>query len=293
MVETYETISNLLRTIKEYRGYTQPDSATWEDYVHEFFHILGFNTEKLASRIFALRDIGADGKPKALVGFIKPGENFDEILLGLDWISYLFYAAFYHSVEWELLTNGLQLKVVNFKSDYQHNFFWSNIEGIVENERLDSFFIIYKVFSYIKRVTGFPPNTRRKVLIEKQREVSNEVIHPKQKIHTQKTKIKSRNIILKVTLRDGSVIQEYSCADTLVSVIRHLGVDRVKKLNLKSRQSPICKHPLISEYPIKNELSKRLGKYFIQTHSSTPEKLYVLEKIKAGFPDEIIKVEMY
>jgi predicted transport protein len=168
--ESYETISNILKTIKEYRDFTQPDSATWEEYVLEFFHILGFNTQKLAPRILALRDIGANGKPRALVVFIRPGENFDEIVPGLDWLSYLFYAASYHTVEWGLLTNGLLLKVVNINnSDYQQNYFRSNIDSVIENSRSDSFLTIYKVFSFIRGRRG--ETIKREIVKKRQKKV--------------------------------------------------------------------------------------------------------------------------
>lgn len=149
--DSFETITNLMKTIKEYRDYTQPDSANWEEYVLEFFHILGFNTEKKAPRMLALRDMGTSGTPQAIVGVIRGGENFEEIVPGLDWLSHLFFVCHYYKVDWGILTNGLQLKIINVKqNDYQQTLFWTNLDRIVENERLDSFFKIYKIFSYIR-----------------------------------------------------------------------------------------------------------------------------------------------
>lgn len=42
--ESFDTIHNLLGTIKEYREYIQPNPTSWNKYILEVFQILGFNT---------------------------------------------------------------------------------------------------------------------------------------------------------------------------------------------------------------------------------------------------------
>jgi hypothetical protein len=153
--ESFEEIANILTTIKQYRDYQHPDSSTWKEYVDEFFHVLGFSTDEKNQRIMTLNLIGANHTPKAIVCYVKPGENFDEITPGLKWDSYLFYAAKFHQVEWGILTDGLQLKVIQFKDqDCKEPSYWPDLDGIVCKEKLDTFCTVYKVFSFIKGYAG-------------------------------------------------------------------------------------------------------------------------------------------
>ena len=155
--ESFEEIANILRTIKQYRDYQHPDSSTWKEYVDEFFHILGFSTDEKNQRLMTLSLMGTNHTPKAIVCYIKPGENFEQITPGLEWESYLFYAAKFHQVEWGVLTDGLQLNVVHFKDqDNMQPSYWPDLDGIVCQEKLDTFCTVYKVFSFIKGYDGKP-----------------------------------------------------------------------------------------------------------------------------------------
>jgi hypothetical protein len=152
LTESFESISNLFQTIKEYREYANPDESAWFEYIHEIFHIFGFNTSKVAPRLITLQEMGANLAPKALVCIIGPKEDFKQIIFGLDWESYLFYAAKYHHVEWVILTNGLQFKVLNFATDAdQQKFFQCELDEIIKNGKTDSFFTLYKIFHVINQ----------------------------------------------------------------------------------------------------------------------------------------------
>lgn len=151
--DSFESIANALKTIREYRAYAHPDSPDWKEYVKEFFQILGFQPEQKAPRLVALAEIGAHQttSAKALVLLLSPGENGDEIIPGLDWLSYLYYAAHYHKARWGFLTNGLELRVFDVRRpDYRETFLWANLDGIVQEDKLDSFYTIYKIFSYTR-----------------------------------------------------------------------------------------------------------------------------------------------
>lgn len=153
--DSFETIVNFLKTVKEYRDYAHPDSPEWKEYIQEIFHVLGFHTEQKAPRLISLCDIDANSSPQALMMLISPGENLEEIIPGLDWLSYLLYAANYYHVNWGILTNGLEMKVWDFrKKDYKSIYFWANLDGIIRDGRLDSFFTIYKIFSCIRGRKG-------------------------------------------------------------------------------------------------------------------------------------------
>ena len=103
--EPFETISSIFTTLQQYREFTNPDDAiAWADYVHMIFHILGFNTEKLAPRLLSLQEMGTAQTPKALVCIIGPNEDFHQIIYGLEWESYLFFASRYFQTDWVILT---------------------------------------------------------------------------------------------------------------------------------------------------------------------------------------------
>lgn len=152
LAESFESITNLFQTIKEYREFASPDEAAWFEYIHEIFHIFGFNTVQVAQRLITLQEMGANQTPKALVCIIGPKEDFSQIVFGLDWESYLFYAAKFHQVEWVILTNGLQFKVLNFGNDADaQKYFKCELDEIVKNGKTDSFFTLYKIFYVISR----------------------------------------------------------------------------------------------------------------------------------------------
>lgn len=51
LTESFESIVNLLQTIKEYRDFASPDEAAWYDYIHQVFQLFGFNTKRVAQRL--------------------------------------------------------------------------------------------------------------------------------------------------------------------------------------------------------------------------------------------------
>lgn len=157
--ESFETITNLYQTIQQYREFTNPDDAdAWFDYVHQIFHIMGFSTVKVAPRLFSVQDMGESKTPKALVCIIGPHENFEQIIYGLEWESYLFFAARYFQTEWVILTNGLQFKVLNYSSDAdKQKSFQCEFDEIIKSGKTDNFFTIYKIFSIINWGKGVKP----------------------------------------------------------------------------------------------------------------------------------------
>jgi hypothetical protein len=168
--ESFETVANYLKTIKEYRDYSDPGSPSWIDYIHEFFHIMGFNTEKKDARLILLRDMSGDNAPKAIAAYTFPSENHDEVVPGLPWEAYLRFAANYHQTEWGILTNGLQLRIINYGNHKeQPPLFWSDLDGIVKNGKVDSFLAIYEAFSALKSQKEEPEQsdvTRQELRLE-------------------------------------------------------------------------------------------------------------------------------
>ena len=159
--EPLDEIANTLRTIKQYRDYQHPNSSEWKEYIDEFFHIFGFSTENRNSRLMTLNVMGTNHTPKALVLLIRPGENFEEMVPGLSWESYLFLAANYYYINWGIITDGLQMKVINIINDeYKQQAYWPDLDGVICQEKLDTFCTVYKVFSFIKGYDGNPAIAR-------------------------------------------------------------------------------------------------------------------------------------
>ncbi len=180
--ESYETIANTLKTLKEYRGFSQPGESSWDEYIEEIFHVLGFGTKKLDSRLLALNVIGELDSKKALMGIVHPGENMTLIIPDLEWDTLLFYAANYWKVYWGILTNGLEIKIGDFATQERHRkYYWCNLEAIIEEERVDSFFNLYKVFAVIKGQKEEPkiitkPLSRGTSTIKPQRTNGNSIL---------------------------------------------------------------------------------------------------------------------
>lgn len=151
LLESLDEIANTLRTIKQYRDYQHPDSIAWKEYINEFFHILGFSTDAKNPRLMTLNVLGTNHTPKALVVLIHPGENFTEIVPGLLWESYAFLSAHYYQINWGIITDGLKMKIISLvNDDYKEQSHWPDLDGVICQERLDTFCTIYKIFSYIK-----------------------------------------------------------------------------------------------------------------------------------------------
>jgi len=94
-------------------------------------------------------------------------------------------------------------------------------------------------------------------------------------IALRETAERSRKTRLRVELEDGATIEGNIAADTLVAVIKKIGLRKVESLGIMVRGFPLVGSSRSSQYqqrPID-------GKY-IMTHSGTPEKAKVLEKIK-------------
>ena len=161
MNKSYDTVQNILRTIKEYRDYAHPGLPSWEEYILEFFHLLGFDTEKINERTILLGRLGTRGADKAIAGIAMPGESLDAIAPWLDWATFLSYPAKIHNVEWGILTDGITIKIFQFsRKKHAKKSFHVNLDAIIREERMDSFFVLFKVFLNIKGQTSGTTTTK-------------------------------------------------------------------------------------------------------------------------------------
>lgn len=162
----FEFILDAFNALKEQREKLQPDTAEWKEYIQEIFKNLGYGLETQSDRISLLRGEDSKASPNAIVGIVSSNESLEDLVPGLAWESYLFYAAHYYQVEWGVLTNGLQLKIFRFdsKNDLPGSI-QVDIEAILNHGKLDDFFLVYKIFSFMKRSEDKSVNrvTRKRV----------------------------------------------------------------------------------------------------------------------------------
>ncbi len=85
---------------------------------------------------------------------------------------------------------------------------------------------------------------------------------------------KSERTALLVRFPTGEVIAEKKAAETLVAVIRHIGMERVERLGIMVNNENI-----VSRTPSKNYNETSVPPYFIKTHSSTSQKKRNIEQI--------------
>lgn len=157
LTESFETILNIHKTVKEYRDYAQPGTTKWEEYIEEFFHIFGFSTLQQSQRIMLLSDINSNGIHQAVAGVVLPNEDKEQITTWLSWASLLSYAASHYKVDWGIVITGLEMKVYYFKKvEFTDHYFWTDLDQIICGDRSDNFFTIYKLLSYIKGRNSSP-----------------------------------------------------------------------------------------------------------------------------------------
>jgi hypothetical protein len=170
----FEVIANSLKTIKEYRDYYDPQRVDWIDYIYEIFHVLGFSTERIDTRLFFVKDmVGVANRLIALCSY--PGEDETFITPGISWDSYLMFAASHYQVNRGILTDGLKLQIINYENHSSEPLMcWSDLDEIVKGQKLENFFSIYKMFSSFRYETNInrrsdifrTDKTRRELIIE-------------------------------------------------------------------------------------------------------------------------------
>ncbi len=64
---------------------------------------------------------------------------------------------------WGILTDGIQLKVIDYQdAEKLMPLYWQDVDQMICNEQIDTFFSVYKVFSYIKVQKGKITGTQTK-----------------------------------------------------------------------------------------------------------------------------------
>lgn len=146
---TYESIQNLFKTIKEYRDYANPnDENSWKGYIIDFFQLLGFTMHQSYERIYTLKSIGSDSISSILIGLSLPQENSIKICNWLDWSYLLKIDADSRNLRWGIWTNGMEIKIFDLtRDDYTDVYCWMNIENIISDGLEDGFYQVHNIFS--------------------------------------------------------------------------------------------------------------------------------------------------
>lgn len=167
---SYEEISNLLKTIKEYREYANPDAESWGEYVHDFFSMFQFSLVQVAKKLSTLHRHGSTSTPSAVLILFPADEKFFPPAGDFEWELFLCYAAKFHQTQWGILFNGKEMKVFDYGDEgYSDRYTWVNLDEIITGARDDSFFSVCKLFSLIQAEKEISNNkvSRRKKLAGK------------------------------------------------------------------------------------------------------------------------------
>lgn len=158
--ESFETLSNLLTTLKEYRLYANPKSASWNDYIRDIFHLCGFQTTQLDGNLLLLGDAVKNNSSLAVLQIIHPDDDFEFIYPDLRWETLVFYASKYHGVDWGIIVDGFHLSVLNCKTDQPNQEFYTDeLDENIEKVKFDKFFEIYTIFTKVKGDTKLHKGT--------------------------------------------------------------------------------------------------------------------------------------
>lgn len=148
--ESFDTIHNLMGTIKEYREYIKPNPASWNKYILEVFQILGFNTKNELKRLLSLSEMGGVRSKRAVVVLLRLDEEFKEIAPDLEWSTFLFFAMHFFQVEWGMLTDGQKIKIFNRNHNMKELYLDVDLETILIDGNFDDFYALYNVVSLIR-----------------------------------------------------------------------------------------------------------------------------------------------
>lgn len=150
--ESFDKIGIILETIKKARENNHPESPKWKGYVKQFFQAFGFSTQEKYPRLTTLSLVDGDQSPKAVTAFLQPGESFDELVPGLSWETVMAFAANFYHVDWGVLTNGLQLMVIQYQGEkIKQRSYWQDLDQVICEQSLVEFFPILMAFNIIKK----------------------------------------------------------------------------------------------------------------------------------------------
>jgi len=148
-----DTIPILIKTLKDYRDYSHPDSSSWDKYIYSIFHLLGFKTETINKHLVTLSDLSGNGVSVVVVGIVKPGNSKEEFSDGFAWKDIIRFAASFHQVNWAILTDGLFFDLIDTSNKGSIKTVTSlDLDDILHNLKTREFISFVNNLDRIKRI---------------------------------------------------------------------------------------------------------------------------------------------
>ena len=147
-----EEVQMVLSTLNDYRSYYDPEGDNWGDYIDQVFYILGFNIKKIDDYQQLIGKMGSELNPSAVVFLPKISQDFIKVISDIDWETLLFYAARYFHVPFGIITDGLKLKIIDYRRNSPQIHAWLNFDEIITKQHTHTFNEIFILMSIIMTV---------------------------------------------------------------------------------------------------------------------------------------------
>lgn len=153
-IEWIEYRNNVLRTIKEYREYSDPGADRWLDYILELFHLLGLQTLHIGPRLFRLSNFDNARSEDAIALILNQADDPNEATSGLAWASYLFYVCKFNKIGFGILTDGKSTKLFRWDDIGFHNdYILADLDSMILTDAREDFGLWLITMAQITRKT--------------------------------------------------------------------------------------------------------------------------------------------
>jgi hypothetical protein len=173
--EWIEYRNNILRTIKEYREYSDPMADGWVDYILELFHLLGLQTIHIGPRLIKLSSFDGGHNEDAIALILNQKDNQYEAISGLTWSSHLFYVCKYFNIKHGFISNGKTTKLYHWgEEDFHDNYILADLDSMILTDSREVFGLWLTTIAKITgRSVSYTPTKNKKNSTPKSQENSN------------------------------------------------------------------------------------------------------------------------
>jgi predicted transport protein len=153
---------------------------------------------------------------KAVIILINEHEGFHDIIPGLEWSTFLFFTMHYFQVEWGILTDGIEFRLIHRDQNFNKVFLHGNLEEIFESNKFDEFYAFYNIMSSIRGKKFQPMTTKKTQQITKKTKTQRKVIKKPVPISTKQSdsydlnfhlKNKSNNVITMLEVLRSKILE--------------------------------------------------------------------------------------
>ena len=142
-----EEINVSLQVLREFREYAHTDDLeSWESsYVREVFSALGFTIQKEGGCIYRLSDISSPESQLSVCVILGLDEDLNNTSMGRNWMEKTIRALREHYLEWGLLTNGKQWRILHQDEPQPYETYLEmDLESILNNQAKDAYRIFHQ-----------------------------------------------------------------------------------------------------------------------------------------------------